>query len=104
MAKKKKVAAAKPTSPAASTVVERKTSAAKPPRPRKEAPPRPDAPKFEISEQTWRYSAIGISVLGAILRFAFLAIKPFHHDEGVNGFFLTGLVKDGNYHYDPANY
>ena len=31
-------------------------------------------------------------------------MKPFHHDEGVNGFFLTNLVRDGVYKYDPANY
>jgi len=27
-----------------------------------------------------------------------------HHDEGVNGFFLTNLVRQGIYRYDPANY
>ena len=33
-----------------------------------------------------------------------LALKPLHHDEGVNGFFLTNLFRDGVYKYDPANY
>jgi len=27
-----------------------------------------------------------------------------HHDEGVNGFFLTNLVRNGVYKYDPSNY
>ena len=27
-----------------------------------------------------------------------------HHDEGVNGFFLTNLVRNGIYKYDPSNY
>src|SRR6185295_912080 len=31
-------------------------------------------------------------------------MKPLHHDEGVNGFFLMDLFRKGEYHYDPANY
>ena len=27
-----------------------------------------------------------------------------HHDEGVNGFFLTNLVRNAEYKYDPSNY
>ncbi len=27
-----------------------------------------------------------------------------HHDEGVNGLFMTALFRTGYYHYDPANY
>ena len=27
-----------------------------------------------------------------------------HHDEGVNGFFLTNLLRQGRYRYDPTNY
>jgi len=27
-----------------------------------------------------------------------------HHDEGVNGSFMTNLYRTGYYHYDPANY
>lgn len=43
-------------------------------------------------------------LVAAILRFYRLDLKPFHHDEGVNGFFLTTLFRDGIYKYDPANY
>lgn len=48
--------------------------------------------------------AIGILLVAAALRLPELALNPFHHDEGVNGFFMTGLVRDGRYVYDPANY
>jgi hypothetical protein len=41
---------------------------------------------------------------GTFLRFYWLALKPLHHDEGVNGWFLTNLYRDGVYKYDPANY
>ncbi len=33
-----------------------------------------------------------------------MPLKPFHHDEGVNGFFLTTLFREGVYKYDPGNY
>lgn len=48
--------------------------------------------------------ALGILLLAAALRLPELALNPFHHDEGVNGFFTTNLVRDGLYRYDPANY
>ncbi len=38
------------------------------------------------------------------LRFHDLPARPFHHDEGVNGFFLQRLHEFGEYKYDPANY
>jgi uncharacterized protein (TIGR03663 family) len=40
----------------------------------------------------------------AVLRVLDLTVKPLHHDEGVNGLFLTTLFRTGYYHYDPANY
>jgi len=49
-------------------------------------------------------AAIGILLIAAALRLPDLALNPFHHDEGVNGFFTTNLVRDGIYTYDPANY
>ncbi len=52
----------------------------------------------------WLGSSAVITVIAAFLRFFMLELKPFHHDEGVNGFFLTTLFKDGIYKYDPANY
>src|SRR4051794_13991393 len=52
----------------------------------------------------WLISCVSITALAAAFRFIALDLKPFHHDEGVNGFFLTTLFRDGVYKYDPANY
>jgi uncharacterized protein (TIGR03663 family) len=58
----------------------------------------------ELSDFTWTLASGIIMLVGGFLRIYDLALKPLHHDEGVNGFFLQRLVKDGIYHYDPANY
>jgi uncharacterized protein (TIGR03663 family) len=42
--------------------------------------------------------------VAAVLRLYDLNLVPLHHDEGVNGNFLVGLVRQGIYKYDPANY
>ena len=52
----------------------------------------------------WLASCGLITLLATFLRFYWLGLKPFHHDEGVNGWFLTNLFRDGAYKYDPANY
>jgi uncharacterized protein (TIGR03663 family) len=39
-----------------------------------------------------------------VLRVSYLTLKPLHHDEGVNGFFLLGLFREGIYRYNAANY
>lgn len=38
------------------------------------------------------------------LRLAWLSLRPPHHDEGVNGWFVERLLRDGYYTYDPRNY
>ena len=58
----------------------------------------------EISERTWRGASIAVLLVAAFWRLYALDLKPLHHDEGVNGFFLLRLLRDGIYHYDPANY
>ncbi len=46
-----------------------------------------------------------LAVIIAIwIRFAQIGIKPFHHDEGVNSYFLLNLHRQGEYKYDPTNY
>jgi uncharacterized protein (TIGR03663 family) len=45
-----------------------------------------------------------IVALGAFLRFFLLGIKPPHFDEGINGWFVDQMVKNGFYRYDPTNY
>src|SRR5881296_1737044 len=42
--------------------------------------------------------------LAVFLRFFLLGIKPPHFDEGINGWFVDQMVKDGFYRYDPTNY
>src|SRR3954452_20499116 len=61
-------------------------------------------PSTWLNDRVWFVLAGLITVLAAVLRFISLTLKPLHHDEGVNGFFLTNLVRDGVYKYDPANY
>jgi len=53
----------------------------------------------------WRLAAAWILIIAMFLRFYDLELKPLHHDEGVNGFFLINLIRSpANYRYDPANY
>ena len=61
-------------------------------------------PETVIDERTWFIAVTAILLLGAILRLYNLDLVPLHHDEGVNGNFLVRLVREGYYHYDPANY
>jgi uncharacterized protein (TIGR03663 family) len=43
-------------------------------------------------------------VILLLFRFYDLGIRPPHHDESVNGWFVDGLLGRGYYVYDPANY
>lgn len=52
----------------------------------------------------WLCCSAAITVIAFAFRFYDLTLKPLHHDEGVNGFFLTTLYRTGVYKYDPANY
>jgi uncharacterized protein (TIGR03663 family) len=64
----------------------------------------------EISQRTWLLAILrllasaAILLVAAFLRLYDLNLVPLHHDEGVNGNFLVRLVREGAYHYDPANY
>src|SRR5687767_475183 len=55
---------------------------------------------------SWRSVAAGalIIIAAAILRLYQLDLKPLHHDEGVNGYFVLKLIRERTYIYDPANY
>ncbi|HEY3309586.1 MAG TPA: flippase activity-associated protein Agl23 [Desulfuromonadaceae bacterium] len=50
------------------------------------------------------YAAAIFLAIGSILRLYHLKLVPLHHDEGVNGFFMLKLFREGLYRYDPANY
>src|SRR6187551_790995 len=56
------------------------------------------------TDYVWLGSCALVTAIATFLRFFWLGLKPLHHDEGVNGFFLTNLVRDGIYKYDPGNY
>src|SRR5947199_6545556 len=64
----------------------------------------PDAAQtiLNVLESDWMFW--GILGLAAALRVLFLGIKPPHFDEGINGWFVDQMVKDGFYRYDPTNY
>ncbi|HEX8190733.1 MAG TPA: flippase activity-associated protein Agl23, partial [Pyrinomonadaceae bacterium] len=61
-------------------------------------------PAFDIPERAWLYAGAAVLLLALLLRVYALDMKPLHHDEGVNGFFLTNLLRQGRYAYDPENY
>ena len=55
---------------------------------------------FTISDRAWLIAGLVILLLGAGLRLYTLENSPFHNDEGVNGWFLTNLIRHGTYAYD----
>ena len=59
---------------------------------------------LRVPHSVWFAGCFIVTAVAAFLRFWHLELKPLHHDEGVNGYFLTTLFRDGTYHYDPSNY
>src|SRR5438477_3933748 len=58
--------------------------------------------KAQLAQSDWvPWAILG---LAAFLRFFLLGIKPAHFDEGINGWFVDQVVKNGFYRYDPTNY
>ena len=55
-------------------------------------------------QKTLPWTEIGILLLAAGLRLAFLDLKPPHFDEGVNGWFADQMTRLGYFRYDPTNY
>lgn len=62
----------------------------------------PAAVKAMITRRTW--FSIFIVALAFLLRVLWLALKPAHFDEGVNGWFVDQMTHQGFYHYDPTNF
>jgi len=60
--------------------------------------------ELETRNYLWHIACSVITAIAAFLRFWQLELKPLHHDEGVNGYFLTTLFREGIYKYDPTNY
>src|SRR5207247_1950400 len=58
--------------------------------------------KPQLAETDWiPWVILGLAVF---LRFFLLGIKPPHFDEGINGWFVDQVMKNGFYRYDPTNY
>jgi uncharacterized protein (TIGR03663 family) len=58
--------------------------------------------KAHLAETDWApWLIMGVAVF---LRFFLLGIKPPHFDEGINGWFVDQVMKNGFYRYDPTNY
>jgi uncharacterized protein (TIGR03663 family) len=58
--------------------------------------------KAQLNETDWvPWAILGLTVF---LRFLLLGIKPAHFDEGINGWFVDGVMRNGFYRYDPTNY
>src|SRR5213595_3071849 len=61
-----------------------------------------DAWRTRLAETGWTpWLILGLAVF---LRFFLLGIKPPHFDEGIHGWFVDQMVKNGFYRYDPTNY
>lgn len=71
---------------------------------REDLPPTRPESAVEVSERVWLVASACVLLAAAALRLVALGLKPMHHDEGVNGFFLMNLMRQGVYHYDPGNY
>src|SRR5437660_2547945 len=72
---------------------------------------RADFPALRDKINNWKTAFAGadwvpwmILALAAFLRFFLLGIKPPHFDEGINGWFVDQVIKNGFYSYDPTNY
>lgn len=53
---------------------------------------------------TERYIVWGIVAVALLLRLIWLGGKPAHFDEGVNGFFVDQMTREGMYRYNPGDY
>lgn len=58
----------------------------------------------QTTDYVWLLNCLLITAVAIFVRFFWLELKPLHHDEGVNGYFLTSLFREGTYRYDPSNY
>jgi uncharacterized protein (TIGR03663 family) len=58
----------------------------------------------QLSDRAWWIGCAVVLLVAALFRVLDLEVKPLHHDEGVNGFFLLGLLRHGSYQYNPSNY
>lgn len=51
-----------------------------------------------------RCCSLAIVALALAMRTVWLGMKPAHFDEGVNGWFVDAMTRQGYYAYDPTNF
>src|SRR5438046_319859 len=51
-----------------------------------------------------RWISAAIVALAFALRVMWLDLKPAHFDEGVNGWFVDAMTRQGYFAYDPTNF
>lgn len=68
------------------------------------AAPKQDDAGGELSRGAWLIAYASVMFVAALVRLYQLELRPMHHDEGVNGFFLNNLIRTGVFRYDPTNY
>ncbi|MEO5720914.1 MAG: flippase activity-associated protein Agl23 [Chthoniobacterales bacterium] len=73
--------------------------------------PRTNFPTLDARIESWRTAFAAVDwtpwvIIGvaAFLRLLLLGMKPAHFDEGINGWFVDQMTKNGFYNYDPTNY
>lgn len=59
---------------------------------------------WELSRRAWWIACASVMLVATFVRLYQLELRPMHHDEGVNGFFLNSLIRTGVFRYDPTNY
>jgi uncharacterized protein (TIGR03663 family) len=58
----------------------------------------------ELTQREWWIACAAVLLVAVLVRLYQLELRPMHHDEGVNGFFLMNLMRTGLFNYDPSNY
>jgi uncharacterized protein (TIGR03663 family) len=61
--------------------------------------------RSELTPIVWMLCALAVTAVAVALRLHHLELRPLHHDEGVNGLFMTRLLQPPySYRYDAANF
>jgi uncharacterized protein (TIGR03663 family) len=67
--------------------------------------PAPKADSTQSERSVVRdWMPFAILLVAAFFRFAWLDLKPPHHDEGVVAFMAEGITEKGYFEYDPTNF
>lgn len=56
------------------------------------------------ARDSWFFITLGLIAAAIFFRFFYLTLKPTHHDEGVNGWFIIQIWERGFFDYNPENF